>query len=272
METRNQLDKVSEGQVLLPLVENRFQFACHPNLPCFTECCRNLRLVLTPYDIIRLKQRLQLSSSEFLDKYTLTDWDEELALPIVLLNMNDSKYRQCPFVSSTGCLVYSDRPMACRIFPLAQATKMGFYKIGDELTRCYFLVKEPYCQGVKESRVWCVSEWLKDQEVGEYSEQNKDWMELIIRYWHHLTQTNKEKKFKMFYLASYNLDQFREFIFHSRFLKLFQVDDMTLTKIKESDIELMKFAVQWLKFSLFGESVLKLKDDVPGEKTRSGSA
>lgn len=30
-------------------------FACHPQVPCFNECRRELDLALSPYDVLRLK-------------------------------------------------------------------------------------------------------------------------------------------------------------------------------------------------------------------------
>ncbi len=40
-----------------PVVQDEtFRFACHSQLPCFTRCCADLKLVLTPYDILRLKK------------------------------------------------------------------------------------------------------------------------------------------------------------------------------------------------------------------------
>jgi hypothetical protein len=50
--------------------ESTFKFKCHPGVACFTECCRDINIILTPYDIIRLKNRLDLSSEEFLALYT----------------------------------------------------------------------------------------------------------------------------------------------------------------------------------------------------------
>jgi hypothetical protein len=46
--------------------ESKFRFSCHPGVPCFTNCCRNMNIILTPYDIIRLKNRLGLTSDMFL--------------------------------------------------------------------------------------------------------------------------------------------------------------------------------------------------------------
>ena len=54
----------------------RFSFACHPDVACFTECCRMLDLALTPYDALRLSKHLKLSGSEFLDQYAVIEQEE----------------------------------------------------------------------------------------------------------------------------------------------------------------------------------------------------
>jgi hypothetical protein len=71
-----------------------------------------------------------------------------------------------------------------------------------------------------------------------------------------------DKKLQMFYMVSYNADAFKEFIFSSNFLNLFDIEEETITRIKSDDIELLKFACQWLKFYLFGEPALEVKDDI----------
>ena len=50
--------------------DSEFQFKCHKGVKCFNQCCRDINIILTPYDIIRLKARLGLSSEEFLTLYT----------------------------------------------------------------------------------------------------------------------------------------------------------------------------------------------------------
>ena len=62
----------------------------------------------------------------------------------------------------------------------------------------------------------------------------------------------------MFYLASYNLDKFRRFVFESRFFQLFQVSPEKREGLRTHDVELMKFAFDWLKYSLFGEKTLQI--------------
>ena len=79
-----------------PIREGRFRFDCHRRMPCFTRCCANLNLVLTPYDILLLKNRLGLSSSDFLDRYTEDQIDEATGLPLVRLKMGKDESRRCP--------------------------------------------------------------------------------------------------------------------------------------------------------------------------------
>ena len=94
--------------------DSPFTFKCHKGLACFTQCCSGINIILTPYDIIRLKNNLQLSSEEFLALYTAPQLLEKTGLPVVTLSLLKNKVSSCPFVSEKGCFVYEDRPAACR--------------------------------------------------------------------------------------------------------------------------------------------------------------
>lgn len=263
---KSQNDKSLE-QLLMPIQDGRFQFACHKDVPCFTDCCRDLRLILTPYDIMRMKNRLKLSSKEFLDKHTLSEFDDKMGLPIILLKMNNDERKRCPFISPDGCFIYQDRPGACRIYPLGRAAQKGSAQ--DEVREHYFIVKEPHCLGFQEKRVWVVKEWLKDQEMDKYNEMNDYWMEIITSHYPRRQEKLEDRKLQMFYLASYDLDTFKDFVFSSKFLKLFKVEEETREKISRDQVELMKFGCQWIKFSLFGEPTFKIKDEVIQEKAKN---
>ena len=58
----------------------RLQFQCRKGIACWNACCSNIDISLTPVDIVRLKQRFELSSSEFLSKYTVPYEMAELTL------------------------------------------------------------------------------------------------------------------------------------------------------------------------------------------------
>ena len=100
--------------------DDTFCFRCHPEVECFNRCCRNLNLFLYPYDVLRLKQSLEMTSDAFLDKYVDIVMRPGNYFPEVLLRMTDNPEKTCPFLSATGCDVYHHRPDTCRTFPIEQ--------------------------------------------------------------------------------------------------------------------------------------------------------
>jgi Fe-S-cluster containining protein len=100
--------------------DDQFTFHCGLNLDCFTECCRDVSIVLTPYDILRLKKALRLDSTEFLERHTLPLFGPQQKFPLTILRM-DPETKKCLFVAEQGCKVYADRPWACRMYPLGVA-------------------------------------------------------------------------------------------------------------------------------------------------------
>ena len=59
-------------------------------------------------------------------------------------------------------------------------------------------------------------------------------------------------KAKMAFMATYNIDRFREFVFNSSFLKRYKVKSAILKKIQNDDGGLLKFGFDWVKFYLWG--------------------
>ena len=51
-------------------LDSKIKFRCHPGVSCFTACCGNINIVLTPYDILCLRKRIGIDSDEFLLRYT----------------------------------------------------------------------------------------------------------------------------------------------------------------------------------------------------------
>jgi Fe-S-cluster containining protein len=220
---------------------------------------------LTPYDILRLKSRLNLSSDQFLDRYTDNSIDETYGLPLVMLKMGDDETRRCPFVSPEGCSMYEDRPGACRLYPLGRAaSKIGS---GARVGEHYFLVKEPHCLGLKEEKEWTIQAWLTDQRMLEYNTMNNFFLEITTTRGLNFLKTLSERQLQMYYTACYNQDTFRHFIFKSTFLERFEIAEDILERIQTEDIELMHFAFRWLKFSVFGEKTIHIKGSFHAQAT-----
>jgi hypothetical protein len=87
-----------------------FCFSCHPGLPCFTDCCADVNIMLTPVDVLRLARQRGLSTREFLDQHALMPITKDLHLPVVMLKMGEEPDKRCPFVGPDGCTVYAKRP------------------------------------------------------------------------------------------------------------------------------------------------------------------
>ena len=243
--------------------DSKFKFKCHKDVKCFNQCCRDINIILTPYDIIKLKTRLGLSSEEFLALYTEPQILEKTDLPVVTLKLldeegSDPDRKACPFVREDGCLVYEDRPTTCRYYPLGVASLSHKEDSGEE--EFYFFVHEPHCLGFEEEKAWTVSQWRRDQGVDIHDKINAEWTDLLVRkrtFPPSMQLTEQTKK--MFFLVSYNIDKFREFVFESSFLSRYSVDDATVEKIKADEIALLKFGLKWLKWLLFKEGDFEMK-------------
>jgi len=171
--------------------------------------------------------------------------------------MNSDEPRKCPFVKPEGCTIYDDRPGACRIYPLGRAAlKLDSEKAAREK---FFMVEEKHCLGFQEKKVWTVEKWMSEQGVDEYNAMNDHWLEIIGSAKSLGPEKTTPQKLQIFYMASYNLDKFRRFIFESRFFDLFDVKPERRERMASDDIALMLFSFDWLKFSLFGERTVLVK-------------
>lgn len=239
-------------------LKSEFRFKCHNEISCFTKCCNNIDIMLTPYDVVALKKRLGISSEEFLEKYTYAQTDGKANFPIPYLRMADDEARSCPFVSAEGCTVYEDRPANCRYYPIGQGTlkKAVDDRIVDE--EFFFFVKEDHCKGFEESDQWTVASWREDQGVDRYDELNRDWKSILLM--RNVPEMALDgKKLMLFYMACYDTDRFRRFIFQSKFLDHFELDEASREKLRSDDVELMLFGFKFLKYILMMEETLKAK-------------
>lgn len=71
-----------------------------------------------------------------------------------------------------------------------------------------------------------------------------------------------EESRKMFFLACYNIDKFRDFVFNSTFLKRYDFPEQDIESIKNDDINLLQFGFEWLKATFFyaGQEKFKAKE------------
>jgi uncharacterized protein len=223
-----------------------FSFHCHPGITCFTHCCRQLELVLTPYDVLRLKNAVGLTSSGFLERYVIVEKEEHDTFPRLYLTMVDDGKASCVFVSERGCTVYKDRPGACRAYPMGRAATL---KDRNTLDEFYVLLKEEHCRGFGQDRHQTPKQYCRDQGLTSHNSFNDAVAAILqhdrIRHGMKLS----EHQIETYILALYDLDTFREKLLAGHLPDI--VLGATGKRELEQDEPLLLFAIDWLKNFLF---------------------
>lgn len=236
-----------------------FSFRCYPGIGCYNRCCRNLNLFLYPYDVLRLKNALGISSDEFLDQYVDVVLRPGNFFPDVLLRMAENPEKTCPFVEDEGCAVYADRPDTCRMFPMEQGV---IYDTSLQKDRPVFFFRPPdFCLGPGEELQWTPAEWSSGQETERYYKMTLRWVQIKRLFqndpWG--LEGPQGPKSKMAFMATYNLDRFREFVLNSTFLRRYKVKSALLKRIQSNDEDLLMFGLEWVKLFLWGIQSKKIR-------------
>lgn len=234
--------------------EDKFRFLCHEKLACFNRCCRNINIFLSPYDVLRMSRKLGLCTGDFLYQYTTTLQSTASGFPLVLIKMQAEADLACPFVTSEGCSIYDERPWACRMAPV---------EIRGE-NRYGFAFDSSHCLGLLEDREWTVDQWMANQGHDNYS-QLEEGLESIPQGLKFTGLSALDQHIReLFYMACYDLDKLRRYIFEGSFLQVFGVPEKTADKIKEDDVALMQWAIKWLAKGVDLRRTMAIRDEVFG--------
>jgi uncharacterized protein len=246
------------------------RFRCHRGVACWNACCSNIDISLTPYDILRLARRLELSTTEFLERYTVPYEMEKDGIAGVKLKPVDGG-TACRFMVPEGCSVYQDRPTACRYYPVALLS----LRRQDESTDrdSYALVKEPHCLGHAEPRAITIADYRREQGLPEYDELARGWRQLILKKKSSGPTIGKPSKrsLQLFFMACYDVDRFRAFVASDGFSELFDLPADEMRKLLVDDVELMLFGFRFLRQTLFGEITIAIRPDT-AERRRANHA
>ena len=240
-------------------LDSHIKFRCHPGVRCFTACCGGIKIILTPYDILMLSKRLGIPAHEFLEKHTQPTYLEKTDMPGVMIKLREDD-NKCPFVTPEGCTVYTDRPTACRYYPVGMA---DFHEGGTrdangiELEsaedKFYFIVREDHCKGFAEDQPYTVAEWFENQGLVECNTINDEVLTLLqhekVSKDLRLTKEQKEN----FLLALYKLDEFRELVSSPGFQDEYKLSEEERDSALSDDLQLLRFGIRWLKETLFTE-------------------
>lgn len=238
----------------------RIHFRCHKDVGCFNACCKSIDISLTPYDILRLKTRLGMSSTEFLREYTFPYEFEKDGLAGVKFKPVEGG-SACRFMTDAGCSVYEDRPTACRYYPVALLSMRRQDEFTD--TQSYALVKEEHCLGHNDARELSIDEYRAEQGLEQYDELARGWRQLILKKKSSGPAIGKPSKrsLQLFFMACYDVDRFRAFVESESFAQVFVLPADEKQAILADDVALMQFAFRFLRQVLFGENTIELNGE-----------
>lgn len=107
--SRRALPLAGAGHARSGSAEGAFSYHCHR---C-NRCCRDRRIQVNPYEVIRLARNRGLTTGEFVERHVDTE-------RMALRRRPDGA---CVFLGSSGCTVHTDRPLACRLYPLGRIVR-----------------------------------------------------------------------------------------------------------------------------------------------------
>jgi len=239
-------------------LEDEIKFRCHKGISCWNQCCARADVTLAPYDIIRLKKRMNMDSTEFLAKYSVPFEIDAHGIPGIKLRTDDSG--ACQFMTDEGCSVYEDRPTACRYYPSGLLSMRALGESDDE--QHFLLIKEDHCKGHEEDNIITIGDYRKEQQVEEFDELNRDYYRIILKK----KSTGptigapSDMSLQLFFMASYDVDRFRRFVMSEAFIKMYDITDEEYDVLEKDDVELMKFGFTLMKQVFFGEMVIKERE------------
>ena len=234
------------------------QFQCRKGIACWNACCSNIDISLTPYDIVRLKQHLELSSSEFLNRYTVPYEMEKDGIAGVKLRPVEGG-TACRFMTDAGCGVYADRPTACRYYPVAL---LSMRKQDESIDRQYYaIVREDHCLGHQEPRTQTIDEYRAEQGLPEYDDLAHGWRQLILKKKSSGPTVGKPSKrsLELFFMTCYDIDRFRSFVASDSFSGIYELPADELHAMLLDDVTLLQFGFRFLRQVLFGEMTIPMR-------------
>ena len=134
-----------------------------------SRCCYHKGIPLDPYAIARLAAHLGLSTTEVISQYT----DQG-----VLLRIREDG--SCVFLGPGGCSVHSDRPLACRLYPLGQILHDADSTPAGEGEGFVEVEPHPDCVGNRGTQ-GTVADYLASQQVDPYLEAAQLYYQLYQR-------------------------------------------------------------------------------------------
>jgi Fe-S-cluster containining protein len=189
----------SEKEIqFLPRLKSPFRFRC---VAC-GECCGSFTIILSPYDIFRLRKATGLRTRQLIDGNFIAIRRESFratfgfapivdflnafglarddTVPVAVLQFHQiaSGKEECLFLGESFedkrlCRIYEDRPTMCRLHPLGCITMSG---------RRRWFFRKPKCDA-SDGKEQTVEEWISSSQASPFLSANANflrWMRALL--------------------------------------------------------------------------------------------
>ena len=153
--------------------DGQFSYSCR----ACGHCCRDKRIQVNPYEILRLSKNLGFSSQEFIERYLAEEG------PYIQFESIGA----CPFLKNSSCTVYPDRPLVCRLYPLGRYINSD----GNELFS--ILEKVSDSRGTL-GKNGTIEDYLIQQGAAEFIHAVDQYYSLYQRIFHLLQETGYDSR------------------------------------------------------------------------------
>lgn len=126
-------------------------------------CCTDMRIQVNPYEVCRLARRQGLTTTHFLARHTVSG-----------VRLAARPDLACGFLSAAGCAAHPDRPLVCRLYPLARHVNTN----GRERFAC--LLPRPGSSGGYAGE-GSVEDYLEANGAGPFLAEADAWLALFSR-------------------------------------------------------------------------------------------
>jgi len=141
-----------------------FSYVCHRCL----RCCHHKLIRLNPYEIARLARNRGQTTSEFQETSTTT-----LENIGVVLRQREAD-AACVFLTTDGCGVHPDRPLACRVYPLGRLVSAEGVETWTHV--------EPHPQTAGEyGKTGVIADFIAGQDTAQYIEATDEYAAWVRR-------------------------------------------------------------------------------------------
>lgn len=160
--------KAFQSNMLKPT--DTFQFDCK----MCGNCCRHRGepIILTGLDTFRISQALGVHPRQVIEEKTIGYIGDQSHVPV--LTLKERLDGSCSLLRKGKCMVHSNKPIVCAIFPLG--------RIYNGITHKFAYFKQPHgcSMGNNNGKTWTLQEWLDEFNISEFEEDSLAWNKMIM--------------------------------------------------------------------------------------------